>query len=243
MGGPLVININGGAPIVFTGSNPPNSLLGVTAVLGNQFSTHTLTVLNPIDITRSPATSSPTGPVPVVLAGNVFGSNNITVGDNDFDPRHSGRQRQQQRFHRELELSAGSGRMLRLGSATAIGNGTSVNGVAGQGTLDLNGFSVTGKAWTRRTGSHGPLSLPSLINGNTTHAGHLRRHHARPPISISPPAIVGAGTYTFGGPGTLNVASSILGNSSAGTGFLSTSSTRHGLGGHRHLHPLRRRGH
>lgn len=193
VGGPLTVNLNGGAPI---GLN--TNQFGVGLILGNAFASHGVDFQNSISFPSNTLTVATYGAVMNQVSGQLSGPSNITIGGtgivafthaaNDFAGT----------------ISVARGATFRLANATSAG--TTAAGISITGTLDLNGVSLSGEALSV-AGDAGPLGLPHIMNTSGTPAT----------IAGSTITLTSFGSEVFGGSGDITVSSNFAGTLNGGT--------------------------
>lgn len=193
VGGPLTVNLNGGAQL---GLN--TNQLGVALILGSAFASHGVDFQNSISFPSNTLTVATYGAMVNQISGQLSGPSNINIGGtgivafthaaNDFAG----------------SISVARGATFRLANSSSAG--TTAAGISMTGTLDLNGVSLSGEALTV-AGDAGPLGLPHIVNTSSTPAT----------IAGSTITLGSFGSEVFGGQGDITVSSNFAGALAGGT--------------------------
>ncbi|MDX2110775.1 MAG: autotransporter-associated beta strand repeat-containing protein [Verrucomicrobiota bacterium] len=189
VGGPLVVNLGGAGAAL---SDPEG------IALGNAFSTHTLEFQNNL----SGKNFKVAGPVPVIMSGKISGAG-FTVGNNSPTAGILVATNPGNDFTGTVSVT---GSIYRAGSAAAYGAAGGGNN-GGGGTHDLNGYNFSAENFAFNGNGQGPLSIPRLINSNTTSTASIGNF-------VLGGGLFGGGTY-LGGPGNLDM-NNITGSSDSG---------------------------
>ena len=236
VGGPLVVQANGNQPWGLRTDGNLEFGPSLAIVLGSAFSTNAVDYQSPVVLASTSLYVCVAGPVPNIFSGQiiggqstlgsalgVFGSGIVVVSNsaNNFAG----------------QVSVGVGAMLRPGSAGALGNAAAGSSYSIGGTLDLNGYSFSGRNWFGfGNNTSGPLGLPNLINSSSTPATfgaaadsyYLTNNTGGGAAAVGGPgnitlpgrfvgAVTNGGTYTFKGTGTVAISGDSNGVTYGGT--------------------------
>ena len=206
----------GGNLVVIGNNNIPSTLRNdgglnytpLMLVLGNAFSTNAVDYQSPLDLNASNLTINSNGPVPNIMSGMIIGGNSAqsftVAGDGVLlvtNPNNN--------YAGSITVNAGA--ELKAGSPAALGNPNAGTGVTINGTLDLNGYSFSGRNWVNFAGpssiSGVITNVPALINTNTLVSSTFGAASDLYYINGN-----GGGTnYAVGGPGNITLPGSFVG--------------------------------
>ncbi len=168
VGGPLVVHANNDQAGSFRDDAGLEFNAAIALTLGSAFSTSYVDYQSPLTMAAGYISVSVAGPVPNLLSGQIIGgksTDTLTVnGSGILVVSNSGNN-----FAGPVNVTGGA--MLRPGSAGALGIPVAGSSYSILGTLDLNGYSFSGRNWSNFGGNgDGPLLLPDLINTSATPA-------------------------------------------------------------------------